>query len=227
MKMPLSPLSPGSGAQLPIRTWRPVRKNSTVRPWGHTESYMSDVFDSFRFEASNNFSSSARVFPSADIQRARALGSLSQSAEEALVVVLAFKAKCIQMQYSATTSRKWWNQMMYVGCGWNLIQNWCSVGGLCNFAFASPSSAAVSAAASSPPSCGVRHDPFQSRSYQSPIESLSMLHQPKDSSKTGNPFVHPIKRAHLNASIQSVRSQTNLPTLPCSATWVSCIVIYT
>ena len=67
---------------------------------------MSDVFDSFQFEASNNFSSSARVFPSADIQRARALGSLSQSAEEALVVVLAFKAKCIQMQYSATTSRK-------------------------------------------------------------------------------------------------------------------------
>jgi hypothetical protein len=27
-----------------------------------------------------------------------------------------------QMQYSATTSRKWWNQMMYVGCCWKMLE---------------------------------------------------------------------------------------------------------
>ena len=71
-----------------------------------------------------------------------------------------------------------------------------------------------------PPHHPVEYDMIPLEANPTKLQSLSMLHQPKDRSKNGNPFVHPIKRAHLNlnASIQSVRSQSNLPTLPCSTT---------
>jgi hypothetical protein len=62
MKMPLSPLSPGSGAQLPIRAWIPWERtprcdDEVMHPWTPVKFVMSsNVFDSFRFEVSNNSS---------------------------------------------------------------------------------------------------------------------------------------------------------------------------
>lgn len=162
MKMPLSPLSPGSGAQLPIRAWIPWERtprcdDEVMHPWTPV-----------KFVMSSNDSNVSIHFDS----RFQTIPSKAQGTKISVSVSWGGSGGCSgirgQMQYSASTSRKWWNQMMYVGCCWKLIRNWCSAVGLCNFAFA-PSSATASAAASSPPSCGVRHDPSRSKSYQTPI----------------------------------------------------------